>query len=106
MVNPSYSISAVAFLKEPNIGGNSLMLSRATCQVYFIFFVSSNDKSSSPGLLLLTILSCSGIYKIGRGEINFRCTRRKNSLLAMLIAKRVEYLEGEENRSLDVEPTF
>ena len=59
MVNPSYSMSVIAFLNEPKIGGNSRMLSRATCQVYFIFFISSNVRFS-PGILLLIISTCSG----------------------------------------------
>ena len=59
MVNPSYSMSVIAFLNEPKIGGNSRMLSRATCQVFFIFFISSNVRFS-PGILLLIISTCSG----------------------------------------------
>lgn len=59
MINPSYSMSAMAFLNEPSMGGNRRMLSRTTCQVYFIFFVSSIVRYS-PALLLLNISACSG----------------------------------------------
>lgn len=58
IVNPSNSISVVAFLKDPKMGGNNRMVSRATCHVYSIFFTSSMLKIS-PGFFVLVISSCS-----------------------------------------------
>lgn len=50
--------AAIAFLKEPKIGGNNRIVSRATFHVYFIFFTSTNDRFS-PGTLLLNNSPCS-----------------------------------------------
>ncbi|XP_034931907.2 phosphatidylglycerophosphate phosphatase 1, chloroplastic/mitochondrial isoform X1 [Populus alba] len=52
IVNPSHSMSTIAFLKEPKIGGKSRKLSRATCRVCFIF-MSSNVRCSTGFLLLI-----------------------------------------------------
>lgn len=46
IVNPSHSMSTIAFLKEPKMGGKSRKLSRATCHVCFIF-MSSNVRYST-----------------------------------------------------------
>lgn len=59
MVNPSYSMLATAFLKEPKMGGNNRMVSLAAFHVCSIFFTSPNV-SFSPGFFLFITSTCSG----------------------------------------------
>lgn len=59
MVKPAYVKSVVTALNAPWAGGDSLIASRATFHVYFIFSMSSHV-SNSPGFFDLAISICSG----------------------------------------------